>query len=142
MLKYFSPRNKWRWAGILTLTLSIGGGIAWTQRVNLLAWYYVHGLTMATDQDRAIWIDRLATLDRAAVAPLLELLQRDRAQGCAVTKVALDQLIQGWGASDPRSREIIERLGESFGRLSRPGQQTALECTNLWLQRAMPESPV
>jgi hypothetical protein len=99
----------------------------WLERTPLLTWYYIRGLTKAVEEDRDEWVDRVVSLDQAAVPALVDCLRRDDAQVCANARAALDCLIQHWGTSDSRSLALAERLALIFSGGSLACQQSILE---------------
>ena len=61
--------------GLIVVVL-LGVGVAWLERAPLLTWYYLHGLAAASDENRQTWVERVATLDSAAVPGLIERLRQ------------------------------------------------------------------
>ncbi len=109
------------------LLLAVVGAAVWWQRTPLLSWYYVRGLADAPETERALWVERVASLDVAAVAPTVALLRQPDARVCANATVALVELVRRWGPADPRTAAISEELTRLFAALSGPGQEAALE---------------
>jgi hypothetical protein len=118
--------------GAVALVLLAGAGL-WLGREPLLSWYYVRGLARADEGQRDQWAERVAGLDRAAVAPLLDLLTGDD-RACANARAGLGALARRWGPADPRGEELARRLSESFGHLSPAGQREALQFAAGWLR--------
>jgi hypothetical protein len=109
-------------------------GFGWWQRGPLLAWYYARGLASASDTDRDVWIERLCSLDSAALPSLLACLRRENPQACANARAALVHLIDAWGNADPRCLGLAEQMAEGFPGFSASGQQAALECAIVLLK--------
>src|SRR3989442_13570992 len=61
---------------ILVLILAAARGLG-LERTQLLAWYYAHRLAGASAADRTAWVERLITLDQAAVPSLFRWLSKD-----------------------------------------------------------------
>ncbi len=118
--------------GAVAILLLAGGGL-WLGREPLLTWYYLRGLRQAGNGEREHWAERVATLDAAAVPPLLDLLGGDD-QSCVGARAALAALIRRWEDDDPRGAELARRLSDGFGRLSPAGQREALAFETDWLR--------
>jgi hypothetical protein len=121
--------STWKWiAGLLMLVLLVSGGVAWLERRELLARYYVYHLSRANDDaTRTVWVDRIAGLRTDALPLLVKCLARDNARACGNAQVALRALTEGWEAHDPKREALANRLAELFPHLSAPGQRCALE---------------
>jgi len=111
---------------LLLSLLLVLAGIGWWQRTPVLAWYYVRGLSGASEVDRETWVTRVTGLDSAAVPALLACLRRDNPQACANAQTVLVHLVARWGACDARALELADKMTESFPGLSGCGQQNAL----------------
>jgi hypothetical protein len=107
-------------------------GLAWLERAQLLAWFYLHQLAHASDADQAAWVERVAGLGEEAVPGLLDCLRRPDDRACANSRAALERLAEFWGADDPHTAELAQRLAREFGRLSVPGQLHALGLASAW----------
>jgi hypothetical protein len=110
----------------LALVAAVAGGL-WAMRTPILTWYYIRGLSKASEEDRDEWVDRVVGLDEAAVPALLACLQKDNAQVCANARAALVCLVQHWGPADGRSLALANRLTEAFPGIPKSGQQEILE---------------
>ena len=44
--------------GGLLLLVALAAGVAWVERMPLLSWYYLRGLTRADDKDVSFWQQR------------------------------------------------------------------------------------
>ncbi|MFN4259172.1 MAG: HEAT repeat domain-containing protein [Gemmataceae bacterium] len=121
----FLWRRKWLLIGLLLVggTLAVGG---WQYQA-LRAWYTVYRLAHADPENNAIWAERVASLDQAAVPRLLSCLRDERSQVCINVRTAFVSLIDAWGPTDPRVAELAAELARIFPRLSQPGQQSTLE---------------
>ena len=108
--------------------LVLAAGAAWVERLPLLAWVCVQGLSRAKDADREVWVERVAGVGDAAVPGLLVCLRRDNRAVCANAEAALGRLADG-----PRRGELAGRLAEAFPRLSGPGQEAVLKLEAAWL---------
>jgi hypothetical protein len=112
---------------VAALLLACVAAAVWWQRTPLLSWYYLRGLAEANEQDRARWVERVASLDAAAVPGTIALLRQPDARVCANAEAALAELVHRWGAADPRTAELSAELTNLFAALSAPGQEAALE---------------
>jgi hypothetical protein len=108
--------------------LAVAAGAAFVERVHLLAWVYVQGLSRAGDADREVWVGRVAGVGDAALPGLLACLRRHDRQVCANAEAALGRLADG-----PGRDEVAGRLADAFPRLSAPGQETVLNLEAAWL---------
>jgi hypothetical protein len=131
-----SQPNGWnkRWYVLVGLVVLLAvGGVAWIERTPLLSWIYVRGLARADDGSQAVWVERVAGLDGAAIAGLVELLNQDDARVCGNAQAALCALSKRWSADDPRRHEVARQLADGFPRFSEVGQGTALKVATSWL---------
>jgi hypothetical protein len=124
-------RNRKFLLGFLVVLLLVGG-TAWVERGQLLAWYYLHRLALAGERERQPWVERVAGLGELAVPGLLDCLARRDARSCANARAALDCLSEAWGAGDPRTAELAQRVAREFSRLSVPGQKEVLDLAAGW----------
>ena len=77
---------------------------------------------------------QVASLDEAAPLRLLAGLSNDDALVCANMQAALGMLARRWGASDPRSLNLVERLRQDFAQFSPAGQEKTLLFLTCFLQ--------
>jgi hypothetical protein len=112
---------------VLAGIVAVVGVLAWWQRVPLLSWYYVHGLAGASDVDRALWVERVLSLDSAAAPGLIGLLHQDDPKICANAEAALAALARRWGPADIRTAKLAEEMASHFGGLRNPGKEAVLE---------------
>src|SRR5262245_38365578 len=110
----------------LVVLLALAAG-AWWQRTSLLAWYYVRSLASAGEAERAVWVERVASLEGAAVPGLLACLDSDDARACDNALTALNCLVQLWKDDPQKLLELANRLGGRFPVASVSGQQRLLE---------------
>jgi len=123
-----------RWYFLVGLVvLMVVGGAAWMERTPLLSWIYVRGLARADEGNQAVWVERVAGLDGAAMPGLVELLNQDDARVCGNAQAALSVLSNRWNADDPRRQELARRLADGFPRFSQVGQGSALKVATSWL---------
>jgi hypothetical protein len=108
-------------------------GAAWVERAPLLAWVYLRELARAGEGDRAAWVERVASLDKAVVPGLLGCLAREDARACANAQAALARLAERWGPDDRRRGDLAAQLVEAYPRLSNPGKENALKLEAAWL---------
>jgi hypothetical protein len=119
--------------GGLTLVLLLGGaGVVWRERSALLAWYYVRGLTRATDGERVRWAERVAGLGEDAAPGLLDALQDPSFLVCRNAAAGLDRLSGAWGPDDARTADLALQASRAFARLSPAGQQMVLDLSARW----------
>jgi hypothetical protein len=110
------------------VALVMGAGAAWVERLPLLAWVYVQGLSRAKEANRDVWVERVAGVGDAAVPGLLACLGRDDRRVCANVGAALGRLADG-----ARRGGLADRLAEAFPRLSAPGQEAVLKLEAGWI---------
>src|SRR5438270_12601213 len=115
-------------------------GLAWWQRTPVLAWYYLRGLAEADADGRAVWVDRAASLDVAAVPGLLDLLQSKDPTVCDNAEQTLTTLVKRWGAEDTRSAGLADECRSRFAGLSALGQISALQVVATLLRQEGPKT--
>lgn len=123
-------------AGTILCLLAAAAAGAWWGHDSILAWYYVQGLSRATDDEREAWVERVVGADSAAVPGLVRCLECQDSQVCRNSQAALVRLWALWPADDFRRSDFLTRLGDAFGRLSLSGQHTVLRLQNDWLESA------
>jgi len=125
--------------GLGALLLLAAAGL-WLGRGPLLSWYYLHGLARADEGERDRWAERVASLDRAALPRLLDLMAgNDRAS--ANGRAALEALVRRWGADNPCGEELARGLADGFGRLRPAGQREVLQFQAGWLRTPDGKAP-
>lgn len=112
--------------------------LAWWQREELQAWYYLRGLATASEADREAWAERVAALDDAAVPGLLACLAGGDATSCSNAAPALEKLGERWNPEDARRGVLAGRLAEAYPRLPSCGQQTVLRVCAAWVAHGAP----
>jgi hypothetical protein len=133
-------RNRKFLGGVFVVLLLLGA--AWIGRGQLLAWFYLHQLAHAPEASRDAWVERVAGLGEEAVPGLLDCLRRPDGQACANSRAALERLAESWGAADPRTAELAQRLAREFSRLSAAGQFQALSLAGTWFAGRPPAAPL
>jgi hypothetical protein len=123
---------------VLVVVLVVVAAVLWWQRTPLLSWYYLRGLAQATDQDRALWVERVAGLGTDATPGLLGHLKRDDARVCANAEAVLAALARAWGPHDARTAALAEDVTGAFSALSGPGREAVLEWYLALLEQADP----
>ena len=127
--------RKWIVVGLFTVgVLGGAGGVVWLERTPLLAWYYVHGLIQANDQDRAKWVDGVAGLGEGAEPAVFAALGRSDASACRNAGAALDKWTSQWGAEDERASALAGRMAKRFGDCSPAGRCIVLESAEAWMR--------
>jgi hypothetical protein len=121
-------------AGVAAGVLAAGAGAVWVERTPLLAWYYVWGLSGATDQDRATWVDRVAGLGEEAESGVLACLGRTDDGACRNAGAVLERWTTQWDAGDARAALLAGRMAKTFGDCSPGGRRVALEAVGGWFQ--------
>src|SRR5947209_5932943 len=106
----------------IAVVLAVVAAVLWWQRTPLLSWYYLRGLAQATDQDRDLWVGRVAGLGTDATPGLLAHLKRDDPRVCANAEAVLAALGKSWGAHDARTAALAEDVTGAFGGFSTPGR--------------------
>jgi len=107
--------------------LTLAAWCGWRQYPSLLAWYYVHRLSLAEAADREGWINRIVPLEEEGVPHILAELQQNKPFACASLGQALTALLQHWGRDAEPTRALVEESYRRFPLLSTPGQRTVLE---------------
>src|SRR5207248_3104160 len=138
--RLFRIRGKKVFSGLVLAGLLALAGVAWLERTPLLAWYYVRGLAKASAADRDVWVDRVTSLDKAALPGLFRCLRHDDEQVCANAQAALTCLVQRWQDDEPGRAQLAGQLAEVFPGLSPWGQQSAIE-VEIALLRSAPTPP-
>jgi HEAT repeat protein len=121
------PGSKLKWLACLMLVLVAIGGVAWSKRTKLLAWYYVYRLAHADNTAAPTWIKRAAQLETDSVPRLVACLEQSDPSVCANADAALVSMLKSWQGNDAKRSELLHRLAEAFPKLSSGGQQRALD---------------
>lgn len=116
--------------------LSALAGLGWWQRDTVFAWYYVRQLAQADEANRASWVERVVSLDEAAVPRLLASLDVAHPTGRENVTAALVDLVKRWGSEDRRSLTLLEQLETAYANLSTEGKKAALQVPIALLQQA------
>ncbi len=131
-------RGKKGLVGLAVLgVLAVG---CWFGRQPLLTWYYLRGLSHATEADRDSWAQRVASLEQAAVPGLFDCLRGDEPAACANARAALACLVRRWGAEDPRCLALADQLAGAFPDLSLPGRLEVMRLQALLVPPAQPQA--
>jgi HEAT repeat protein len=123
-MRYQFVRKLWP---VAAFTMFAIAGFAWWQRTPVLTWYCLRGLAEADGDNRAIWVDRVVSLDTAAVPGLLNLLERKDPTICDNVEHTLIALVTQWGPEDERSVGLADNCRERFAGMSVLGQISALQ---------------
>lgn len=108
----FSSRRLVLAASLVVLLLILG--LAWSQRTPMLRWYYLRGLASADAEERQLWVERVASLDTAAIPGLLQQLSAEEERMVGNAEAALIALAAVWGCQDDRTAEVSEQLCQRF----------------------------
>jgi hypothetical protein len=122
---------KWTAFGLL-LVLLVAAGVAWLERTPLQCWYYMRGLSGASEAERDVWIGRLTGLGEPAVEGLLDCLGSEDDRSCRNAVAALNHLACEWGCSDPRLVDLVGRQAKFFSRLDPDIQAEILQGMAGW----------
>jgi len=106
--------------------LLVAAGLGFWQRMSILSWLCVNRLAAASDEEQALWAERVAGLEQDAVPWVLRQLHSDEARVCSNMETVLALHARGWGGSDPRSEALLEELQHHFPNFSPAGKQSAL----------------
>jgi hypothetical protein len=115
-------------------------GLAWTQRMPVLKWYYLRELARASREDRDRWVDRVTSLDTAAVPGLLELLQKKDPSVCDNAECVLTELVKQWGPEDQRTASLGDQLNAGFAGFSPLGQISGMQVMTAILRQEGPQT--
>ena len=127
--------KKWIVGGLFTAGALLGAGAAaWVERGPLLTWYCVRGLERATDQDRALWADRVAGLGEEAEPAVFASLGRADDGACRNAGAALERWAGQWGGDDARAAALAGRMEKAFGACSPAGRCVVLGAAALWFR--------
>ncbi len=102
----------------LLLVLLVVAGVAWVERIPLQSWYYLHGLSRASEAERDGWIEHVVGLGEPTVEGLLDCLVGEDDLACQNAALALGHLGRAWGSGDPRVADLASREARLYGRLS------------------------
>ncbi|HVS35232.1 MAG TPA: hypothetical protein VMS17_06590 [Gemmataceae bacterium] len=127
--------KKWVVAGLFAVGALLGGAAAvWLERAPLLTWYCMSGLERATDQDRALWADRVAGLGEAAEPAVLASLAGADDGVCRNAGAVLERWTGQWDGADGRAAGLAERMAKSFGDCSPKGRCVVLDSAAAWFR--------
>ena len=133
--------RKWIVVGLFTGGALLGAaGAAWLERIPLLTWYCVRGLERATDQDRALWVDRVVGLGEEVEPAVLACLDRADDGACRNVGAALERWTEQWGGDDAHAVALADRMEKHFAACSPAGRRALLEAAATWFHpdRARP----
>lgn len=130
-----SRRGRKLFVGIVLAALVAGLAVAWSERLPLLSWYFVRGLSRADVVTRDRWVERVAGLGDAAVPDLLDALADPDPAVCANARAALVRLSSDWGVADSRCVILAGSFTRSWDGFSNAGKATALEVAAGWFRR-------
>jgi hypothetical protein len=105
------------------------------ERSTLLSWYYLRGLTQASEADRDGWVERVASLGELAVPGLLDCLSQSDPRICDNARAALERLTYSRGGNDPLTLDLALRLARDFSQFSPAGQRHALDLEAGWCSK-------
>jgi hypothetical protein len=131
-------RGKTRWACGVLLVLLLAAGVGWLERVPLQSWYYLHGLSTASEDQRDVWVERVASLGEAAVEGLMDCLGGDDDRACRNAATTLDHLAGTWGCGDFRVVDLAGREARLFGRTNPRAQALILRGMTGWFTGDVP----
>ncbi len=125
--------RKWIVVGLFTGGALLGAaGAAWLERIPLLTWYCVRGLERATDQDRALWVDRVVGLGEEVEPAVLACLDRADDGACRNVGAALERWTEQWGGDDAHAVALADRMEKHFAACSPAGRRALLEAAATW----------
>jgi hypothetical protein len=127
--------------GTVLALLLTAAAVAWTERGPLLAWFFVRGLTRADDNNRDLWVTRVARLGEAVVPDLLDTLADPDPAVCSNSRAALSYLSSEWPADDVRRASLVGRLARGWDNFSTAGKLCALEVTAGWFRNQAKSTP-
>ncbi len=131
-------RGKTRVAFGLLVAMLLVAGVGWFERIPLQSWYYLHGLSQASEGDREVWIERVVNLGAPAVEGLMDCLVGDDDPACRNALAALDRLAGSWGCKDSRLADLAGREARLFGRLNPESQTQILNSMAGWFTGEAP----
>ena len=95
---------------VLLALLGLFSGIGWWQHRPLLAWYYVKQLTQASDETQGVCVNRVISVDDAAIPSLIDALETADDKSAANLESAFIGLLGAWGPDDARSENLLKQL--------------------------------
>jgi HEAT repeat protein len=119
----------------LIVLLAVVVGV-WLERKPLLTWYALRGLAKAGEDEREVWVDRVAEQGKLALPTLLEWLGRDDERICSHARAALARICGQMPQDDLHWTEWTDRLATQFPHLSEPGQRCVLTLAAEWVRPA------
>jgi hypothetical protein len=128
-------RRGGKFLGGLLLVLLLAGGLAWVERMTLLAWFRVRLLAAATDDNREARALQVARLGEAACADLFACLHREEPDVCRNARAGLAALVElDGGSGGQRPVDLAGKLAREFPQLSAAGQQQVLGLAGEWFR--------
>jgi hypothetical protein len=134
MSRQFLVRNKTVLGIAAAVLLFAACGIGWLERSALVAWYCVHSLAQAREDQRQSCIERVAALEPVPLAGLLGALHSSDGSVCDNVAAGLRFVVERWAPTDARRPQLADQLADNFPRFSAVGQQAALQVDSLLLQ--------
>jgi hypothetical protein len=131
--------NKKVLGALVLVVLSGAAVLVWMERAPLLAWYYVRNLAQASQGDREVWVERVATLGEPALGDVLDCLNNPSPACCDNARAVLDKLTAEWGLGDARTVSLALRCGRDFQHMSPEGQKNVLDLAAGWFAPAAGE---
>jgi hypothetical protein len=136
-MREMTGSHRWCWiAGASLLLFLAAVSAAWLFRTQLMTRYYVYRLARCEEGQQGPWLERIADLDEAAIAPLVDVMHREDDRGCASSKKALLFLGKRWGLEHPSTGNVAELLADGFSGFSRSGQCHTLDLGAGWFRLA------
>jgi hypothetical protein len=117
----------------LFMAALLGGTVAlFVERTPLLAWFYMHSLARAAEQNRALWVDRAAALGEGAEPAVFAYLTQTDEAACRNAGAVLQKWVGQYGSDDARAAALAEHMAKGFGAFSPAGRVVMLETAALW----------
>lgn len=115
----FTSKKTW----LALLIVALVGGLGWSQREQIQAWYLVRQLANADQENREEYASKVAALEESAIPQVLNGLNSDDALVCGNLQFALMMVTQKWGRADARTVELVAQLHGRFDSFSAAGQE-------------------
>ncbi len=110
----------------MTFIVIVGGAVGWLEWSNLWTWYDLRGLAAATDADRDLWIERVASLDDAAVPGLVRMMLGQEIIASGNARSALVAIVRKWNAADAHAAELSHLVAREYPLAGGQGRLAAL----------------
>ena len=131
-----APKNPRKWIVVGLFAAGrcwAAAGAAWVERTPLLAWYDTRGLARATEQDRALWVDRVAGLGEDGEPGVLACLGQADDGGLPQRRRRPGKMGGAMGADDARAAVLAGRMAKGSA-IAAGRRRLVLEAAAAWFR--------